>query len=41
MNQIVQESANIVQQYLVGKLILIGLLAVYRHSMWLSRRDPW
>lgn len=28
VNQIVQESANIVQQYLVSKLILIGLLAV-------------
>lgn len=28
VNQIVQESANVVQQYLVGKLILIGLLAI-------------
>lgn len=28
VNQIVKESANIVQQYLVSKLILIGLLAV-------------
>ena len=28
VNQIVRESANVVQQYLVGKLILIGLLAV-------------
>lgn len=28
VNQIVRESANVVQQYLVGKLILIGLLAI-------------
>ncbi len=28
VNQIVEESANIVQQYLAGKLILIGLLAI-------------
>lgn len=28
VNQIVQKSANVVQQYLVGKLILIGLLAI-------------
>lgn len=28
VNQIVQESASLVQQYLIGKLILIGLLAV-------------
>ena len=28
VNQIVQKSANVVQQYLLGKLILIGLLAV-------------
>jgi len=28
VNQIIQESVNVVQQYLVGKLILIGLLAV-------------
>ncbi len=28
VNQIVQESVNVVQQYLVGKLILIGLLAI-------------
>lgn len=28
VNQIVKESANVVQQYLVSKLILIGLLAV-------------
>jgi predicted PurR-regulated permease PerM len=28
VNQIVEESANVVQQYLVGKLILIGLLAI-------------
>lgn len=28
VNQIVQQSANVVQQYLLGKLILIGLLAV-------------
>jgi predicted PurR-regulated permease PerM len=28
VNQIVQESANVVQQYLVGKVILIGLLAM-------------
>lgn len=28
VNQIVKESANVVQQYLVGKLILIGLLAI-------------
>lgn len=28
VNQIIQESVNVVQQYLVGKLILIGLLAI-------------
>lgn len=28
VNQTVQKSANVVQQYLVGKLILIGLLAI-------------
>ncbi len=28
VNQIVRESANVVQQYLVGKMILIGLLAI-------------
>ncbi|PAU94309.1 hypothetical protein CK503_08860 [Aliifodinibius salipaludis] len=28
VNQIVKESVNVVQQYLVGKLILIGLLAI-------------
>ncbi len=28
VNQIIQKSANVVQQYLVGKLILIGLLAI-------------
>lgn len=28
VNQIIQESADVVQQYLAGKLILIGLLAV-------------
>lgn len=28
VNQIVRESANVVQQYLAGKLILIGLLAI-------------
>tara|TARA_R100001143_G_scaffold63594_1_gene73173 strand:+ start:27542 stop:28594 length:1053 start_codon:yes stop_codon:yes gene_type:complete len=28
VNQIIQKSANVVQQYLVGKLMLIGLLAI-------------